>query len=89
MVVAVSIIVLTMIAMLGVYSLIHWLLPTWGTLLTNLLAGAAVLLDYLTLLPWGTVLDSNHAALVIFAITAANGVIRLNGAKAPVGSGAS
>lgn len=85
MVVPVAVIILTMIAMLAVYSVIHWLLPTWGTVLTNMLAGAALLLDYLTLLPWGTVLDVKEAALVSFAITAANGIMRLRGAKAPVG----
>jgi hypothetical protein len=75
------------VAMLAVYELIHNFLPSWGTVLTNVIAGATMLIDYARLLPWGTVLDAHQAALIGFAIAAANGVIRFRGEKNPVGSG--
>jgi hypothetical protein len=76
-----------MVVMMAIYSVIHRLFPSWGTVLTNAVAGLAMLVDYAQLLPWGTVLDAHQAALVGFAIAAANGLMRLKGPKASVGQG--
>lgn len=84
--VAVMIILGVSLTMWAVYEMIHRLFPSWGTVSVNVLTGLAMLADYAAFLPWGTVLDAKQAALVGFAIAAANGVIRLRGrGKAPVG----
>lgn len=84
---AAMIIVSTLLVLWLLYEFIHRLLPSWGTLLTNVIAAGAMMLDYLALLPWGTVMDAKQAALIAFAIAAANGIMRMRGAKASVGSG--
>jgi hypothetical protein len=85
--VTVIFIAVAMVAMLGLYELIHYFFPSWGTVLTNAVAIVAMVLDYAAFLPWGTVLDPHQAALIGFAIAAANGIIRFRGEKNPVGSG--
>jgi hypothetical protein len=77
--------------MVGVYYLIHWLAPSWGTVGTNAIGGALVLaqqgLDLAQTLPWASVFEHAQAAAIAFGIMAANGVMRIvNGKKQPVGS---
>lgn len=75
-----------MAAFLAAYTVIRWFVPSWGTVITNAVAGLAVLLDGLNAMSWGTVLPPDKAALVAFAFTGANIVIRCLGAKPAVGS---
>lgn len=81
------IVVAVMLAMLAVYAVAHRVFPSWGTVIANVVAGVGCILEYLNMLPWTSVLDADRAAMVGFAITAANMLIRLNGPKSPVGGG--
>jgi hypothetical protein len=75
------------IAFFAVYKAIHYFLPTWGTVLVNIVATLGFLVDFAATLPWGSVLDSREAALITFAgATMGNILARLNGKKPTVGS---
>ena len=77
--------------MVGAYMLIHKLAPNCGTIGTNGLGGAILLLqqglDVASTLPWGSVLEQAQAAAVAFGIMAANGIMRIMNPKKqnPVG----
>lgn len=93
-----SIAAAVLLAMLVTYKVMHHFLPTWGTVLTNGLAGLMALISAVSDslpalaavaegLPWATVISDQQAlSAVMFAITAANGVIRAMGPKYQVGS---
>lgn len=72
------------------YLLIHKMVPSWGTVLTNVGTGLAIFADFINALPWGSVLESKESAFVLFAGSAlANVAMRLSGGgKAKVGAGA-
>jgi hypothetical protein len=84
MIVNLSIIVGAMLAMLAVYEGVRLYFPRAGTLAANGAAAFAFVVDYVAILPWGTVLPADKAALIGFAIAAANGIIRLRGPKLPI-----
>jgi hypothetical protein len=69
----------------GVYRATHWLLPTYGTHLTNAFALVAMGLDFMGQLPWGGLLDTQTTALMGVAIAASNNLMRGLGAKKAVG----
>jgi hypothetical protein len=69
------------------YRLLHWLAPSWGTVLANVLASVGMLVDFSAQLPWGSILDSKEAAIVAFTGAAIGNILaRLNGKKSAVGS---
>ena len=77
------------IAFYALYRALHWAFPSLGTVLANTLAALGMLVDFSMQLPWGSVLDSKEAAVIAFTgATIGNVLARLNGSKAPVGSGA-
>lgn len=77
------------IAFYALYRGLHWAFPSWGTVLTNTLLALGMLVDFSSQLPWGTVLGTQEAAVISFTGAVLGNVLaRLNGSKAPVGSGA-
>lgn len=80
-------IALAAIAFFGVYKAIHYILPSWGTVLVNGLAAIGMVTDFAMQLPWGSVLDTKEAAVITFTGAALGNILaRLNGKKPPVGS---
>ena len=71
------------------YMALHSMFPSWGTVLTNAVAGLGMLADFINALPWGSVLDSKESAVVLFCGAAlANIAMRIKGARNKVGAGA-
>ena len=71
------------------YMALPSMFPSWGTVLTNAVAGLGMLADFINALPWGSVLDSKESAVVLFGVAAlANIAMRIKGAKNKVGAGA-
>lgn len=81
------------VMIVALYIFIHHYFPTWGTVVSNAIAGVAVafqgLMSFIGVadsLPWGTVLSAENSAKVLFALAMANILMRLNGPKLPVGT---
>ena len=89
MLVTVLLIFAAAVAMYVAYMALHSMFPSWGTVLTNAVAGLGMLADFINALPWGSVLDPKESAVVLFCGAAlANIAMRIKGAKNKVGAGA-
>jgi hypothetical protein len=76
----------SLFVIVGLYFIIHRFFPSFGTLAANAIVGLAALLDLAGGLPWDTVLEPKQSAMVLFAITVGNMLMRLNGPKLAVGA---
>ncbi len=85
-------VIAAIVMIVALYIVIHYYFPTWGTVVSNMVAAVAVglqgLMGFLGVadqLPWNTVLSADNSAKVLFALAMANVLMRLNGPKLPVG----
>jgi hypothetical protein len=75
----------TIAALYAAYRAIHYFVPTWGTILTNLITLIAAFFDAISALPWDTLTGGAKVqGAVLMGASVANMLIRVSGPKGPV-----
>jgi hypothetical protein len=67
----------TVVVFYMLYRLIHRLVPGWGTIITNGIAGATVIVESLQGVPWGHVLSQQQVSYVTFGLFLVNMLMRI------------
>lgn len=91
-------VLIALMLLIALYFIIDHYFPTYGTVITNFLAGLPFglgqLLDALKefvdgaqVLPWDKILQPKQVGAILFAVAAANMFFRMRGPKKAVGSG--